>query len=235
MHLPVGSLKGQPITVYEPYYKVRQDMSEGIRVEQPMEMIPWRDVPKSLDTWKKLGNECFSVLNTVKEGRGALVWYDRAIQEVKADVAKIAVLLNNISTCRFKMGDFKTAIQLAGAAVHLDPTYVKGWFRLSSALVEVPGAQKVAEHVIAHARKIIPKLSTKERRLLEGTLKNDGTATSKISLFESYVEWCAELESPGFLLLTRDCVDETKDVDAWRKTGSEFCVRVIFKRLRRVL
>lgn len=33
--------KGQPILVFEPYYKVRQDMSEGIRVEQPKEMIPW--------------------------------------------------------------------------------------------------------------------------------------------------------------------------------------------------
>ncbi|ETL47417.1 hypothetical protein L916_02837 [Phytophthora nicotianae] len=222
-HLPVGSLKDN-LLLYEPYYKVRQDMSEGIRVEQPMEMIPWRDVPKSLDSWKRLGNEYFSVLNTANEGQGALACYERAIQEVKADVAIIAVLLNNMATCRFKMGGFRTAAQLAGAAVHLDPTYVKGWFRFASALAEVPEAQKVAERVVAHALKTIPKMATKERRLLEGTIKTDPT-TGTESSFKSYVQWCAELESPGFLLVTKDIIDGSKDVDTWRKLGSDFFVK----------
>ncbi|OWZ21821.1 hypothetical protein PHMEG_0003573 [Phytophthora megakarya] len=56
-------------------YCVRQDMSEVIRVEQPQEMIPWRDVPKDLETWKKFGNEFFTGLNMVNKGQGALTCY----------------------------------------------------------------------------------------------------------------------------------------------------------------
>ncbi|KAL4117364.1 hypothetical protein PRIC2_011355 [Phytophthora ramorum] len=152
--------KGQPIVVFEPYFKVRQDMSEGIRVELAKEMIPWRDVPKDMETWKKLGNEYFGVVTTGNEGSGALACYERAIQAVKEDVGIIAVLLNNIATCQFKIGDYRTATHLSGTAVHLNPTYVKGWFRLATALVEDAGTQGeekgkhggrvIAERVIAH-------------------------------------------------------------------------------------
>ncbi|KAE8886819.1 hypothetical protein PF005_g24736 [Phytophthora fragariae] len=223
--------KGQAIVVFEPYFKVRQDMSEGIRVEQPKEMIPWRDEPKDLDTWKKLGNDYFSGINTVNEGRGALACYERAIQMVKEDVGKVAVLLNNIATCRFKMGDYKAAVQLAGVAVHLDPAYVKGWFRLASALVEDSDTNQnegkrrvVADRVIAHAHSAVPSLSAKDRRLLESTLKKVGSAATpdESPSLQSYVEWCMELDSPGVLLLTKDSQDDTKDTDGWRKAGSEY-------------
>ncbi|GMF28839.1 unnamed protein product [Phytophthora fragariaefolia] len=178
-----------------PYYKVRQDLSEGIRVEQPMEMIPWREVPTDLEGWKKLGNEFFSVLNSVNEGRGALACYKRAIQQMKEEVGKIAVLLNNIATCRCKVGDYKAAVQLAGTAVHLDPSYVKGWFRLASALADQSetsqGGSMLATRVVAHACKTIP-LSPKERRLLEGTLKKNDSITTpyQLSSMQSYAEWC---------------------------------------------
>ncbi|KAL4150873.1 hypothetical protein PRNP1_010269 [Phytophthora ramorum] len=65
---------------------VRQDMSERIRVEQAKETIPWRDVPKDMETWKKLENEYFGVVTTGNEGSGALACYERAIQAVKEDV-----------------------------------------------------------------------------------------------------------------------------------------------------
>ncbi|KAG6623798.1 uncharacterized protein IUM83_01968 [Phytophthora cinnamomi] len=230
--------KGQPVVVFEPYYKVRQDLSEGIRVEQPKEMIPWRDVPKDFETWKKLGNDYFSVLNSVNEGRGALACYDQAIQQVKTEVGKVAVLLNNIATCRFKVGDYKMAVQLAGTAVHLDPAYVKAWFRLASALVEDSETKQdegktrlMAQRVVAHACSVIPNLPAKERRLLEGTLKKiDSTATGdETSVLQSYVEWCIELASPGFLMLTRDSQDETKDADGRRKEGSEYFVKGEFR------
>ncbi|ETO82310.1 hypothetical protein F444_03535 [Phytophthora nicotianae P1976] len=67
-------------------------------------------------------------------------------------------------------------------------------------------------------------MATKERRLLEGTIKTDPT-TGTESSFKSYVEWCAELESPGFLLVTKDIIDGSKDVDTWRKLGSDFFVK----------
>jgi tetratricopeptide (TPR) repeat protein len=227
--------KGQPIVVFEPYYKVRQDMSEGIRVEQAKEMIQWRDVPKDLAAWKKLhvGNDYFSVLSTKNQGRGALACYQRAIDAVKEDVSKVAVLLNNIATCRFKMGDYKAAVRLAGAAVHLDPRYVKGWFCLASALIEESEAQgdggkrAVAERVVAHVIRVISTLSAKERRLLEGTLKKAGLSSSTAdgSRVQSFVEWCTKLEAPGFLMQTSDLVDKAKDVDAWRKAGSEYFIK----------
>ncbi|KAG6970022.1 hypothetical protein JG688_00005076 [Phytophthora aleatoria] len=134
--------RGQPVVVFEPYHKVRQDMSEGIRVEQPKELIPWKKVPRDLATWKKLGNAFFGVLNTSNEDRGALACYEHAMQMVAADVKKIAVLLNNMATCRFKLGEFDTAVQLAGAAARLDPGYAKAWFRLAAALVEEAAAHE---------------------------------------------------------------------------------------------
>ncbi|CAI5746568.1 unnamed protein product [Peronospora destructor] len=128
--------KGHPIVVFEPFYKVRMDGSLGIRVEQATEIASWQDVPTDMVTWKKLGNDFFSVLNTQNEGCGALACYQRAIQAMQPEIRTLVLLLNNLATCRFKMGDFATSIQLSGVAAHLDPSYFKAWFRLASALVE---------------------------------------------------------------------------------------------------
>ncbi|KAG7380037.1 hypothetical protein PHYPSEUDO_007849 [Phytophthora pseudosyringae] len=78
-----------------------------------------------------------------------------------------AMLLNNIATCRFKMRDFPVSIEFSGAAVHLDPKYWKGWYRLASALVEHQGESReegegysalLAERVVARARGVLPSL-----------------------------------------------------------------------------
>lgn len=233
--------KGEPIIVFEPYFKVRQDLSEGIRIDQPKEMISWRDVPKDLSAWKKLGNEYFAVLSVKNGGRGALACYQRAIQAAAADVKAVAILLNNLATCRFKTEDYATAIQLAGAAVHLDPTYFKAWFRLASALVayepdEMEGETKrdtkaVAARVVSFARSAVPDATRQQLKALEGIVKANKPATrTDGSHFQSYAEWCAELESPGFVLFTEDEPEpaghytpaETRDADAWRKAGSEY-------------
>ncbi|KAL4145808.1 hypothetical protein PRNP1_011684 [Phytophthora ramorum] len=134
--LASGFPKGKPIAVIEPYYKVRMDGSVGIRVDDAQEVVPWRDVPTDLISWKKLGNEYFSALNTQNQGRGALTCYQRSIEAVQPEAHTIAVLLSNLATCRFKMGDYVSSIQLSGAAAHLNPGYFKGWFRLASALAE---------------------------------------------------------------------------------------------------
>ncbi|KAL4163394.1 hypothetical protein KRP22_014973 [Phytophthora ramorum] len=134
--LASGFPKGKPIAVIEPYYKVRMDGSVGIRVDDAQELVPWRDVPTDLISWKKLGNEYFSALNTQNQGRGALACYQRSIEAVQPEAHTIAVLLSNLATCRFKMGDYVSSIHLSGAAAHLNPGYFKGWFRLASALAE---------------------------------------------------------------------------------------------------
>ncbi|KAG6969487.1 hypothetical protein JG687_00003183 [Phytophthora cactorum] len=212
-------------------------MSEGIRVEQPKELIPWKKVPRDLATWKKLGNAFFGVLNTSNEGRGALACYERAMQMVAADVKKITVLLNNMATCRFKLGEFDTAVQLAGAAARLDPGYAKAWFRLAAALVEEAAAHEnkrgyclIAQRVVAHACRAIPNLSAKDRRLLENAIsKENSSVPNDHSLFQSYVEWCAELGAPGLLMPIKrnstDADDLSADADTWRKAGSDCFIK----------
>ncbi|KAL4145802.1 hypothetical protein PRNP1_011678 [Phytophthora ramorum] len=111
--LASGFPKGKPIAVIEPYYKVRMDGSVGIRVDDAQEVVPWRDVPTDLISWKKLGNEYFSALNTQNQGRGALACYQRSIEAVQPEAHTIAVLLSNLATCRFKMGDYVSSIQLS--------------------------------------------------------------------------------------------------------------------------
>ncbi|KAG2511691.1 hypothetical protein JM16_008167 [Phytophthora kernoviae] len=106
--------KGQPIIVLEPYYKVRQDMTEGIRIDKAKEIISWRDVPTDLEAWKKLGNEFFSTLNTQNGGRGALGCYQRAIQVVQSDVnaskeTKNADAWRKAGSKYFSKGDFHAA------------------------------------------------------------------------------------------------------------------------------
>ncbi|RAW25553.1 hypothetical protein PC110_g18030 [Phytophthora cactorum] len=98
--------KGRPIVVLEPYYKVRMDGSEGVRVDEADEIIPWRDVPTDLMSWKNLGNEFFSTLNSQNEGRGALACYQRALEAVKSETHTLAILLTNLATCRFKVEDY---------------------------------------------------------------------------------------------------------------------------------
>ncbi|KAF1785797.1 Tetratricopeptide-like helical domain [Phytophthora cactorum] len=180
--------KGRPIVVLEPYYKVRMDGSEGVRVDEADEIIPWRDVPTDLMSWKNLGNEFFSTLNSQNEGRGALACYQRALEAVKSETHTLAILLTNLATCRFKVEDYAVSIQLSGAAVHLDPTYFKGWYRLASALATVDLSERkeysdfLPQLVVAQARKALPSLPLKEQ-MLQNTLKNDSTPNFKQAHF----------------------------------------------------
>ncbi|KAG7385155.1 hypothetical protein PHYPSEUDO_001783 [Phytophthora pseudosyringae] len=194
--------KGQPIIVYEPYYKVRLDGSLGIRVEQATETIPWQDVPASLVAWKKLGNEFFSV------------------QAGQSELCTLVMLLNNIATCRFKKGEYAIAIQLSGAAVHLDPSYFKGWLRLASSLARI-GSDEVAARVVAHACNILPSASPKELQLLNDIIKTKyPSSTPEYSKLRSFPKWWMTLALPGFVLSQEVRSGEIKTADFWRKEGS---------------
>ncbi|KAL4086145.1 hypothetical protein PRIC1_014767 [Phytophthora ramorum] len=235
--LASGFPKGKPIAVIEPYYKVRMDGSVGIRVDDAQELVPWRDVPTDLISWKKLGNEYFSALNTQNQGRGALACYQRSIEAVQPEAHTIAVLLSNLATCRFKMGDYVSSIQLSGAAAHLNPGYFKGWFRLASALAENEAkAQRggevchplVVARVVARARHVLPCLSPQEQQMLENTLKTSGdtfTTPDKLSQFHSYAQWCVILGSSEFVLVEDSLAGAEKATDAWRKEGSDNFVK----------
>ncbi|RMX65724.1 hypothetical protein DD238_004754 [Peronospora effusa] len=211
--------KGHPIVVFEPFYKVRMDGSLGIRVEQATEIAPWQDVPTDMVTWKKLGNDFFSVLNTQNEGCGALACYQRAIQAMQPELRTLVLLLNNLATCRFKMGDFATSIQLSGVAAHLDPSYFKAWFRLASALVE-KGPKSIAASVVAHVQYNLP-LAPHDLQLLKSTFGAMHVSTDS-SPFDSYAKWCTSLESPGFVLAKEQSCQGPKDADTWRKEGSGY-------------
>ncbi|TDH72666.1 hypothetical protein CCR75_008477 [Bremia lactucae] len=222
--------KGKPVAIIEPYYKVRQDLSVGIRVDQQKELISWKAVPRNLATWKKLGNNFFSNLNVINQGLGALACYNRATQTIDIEVKKIAVLLNNIAACRFKVSDFNSAVQLAGVAVHLNPSYVKAWFRLASSLVKLGTASedketccRTAQRVVAYACHTVPRLTINDRRLLESTIENEKVCSFDAQLpFQSYIEWCAEIEVPHLLMaIPMNANDFSPDADAWRETGTE--------------
>ncbi|KAF1789362.1 Tetratricopeptide-like helical domain [Phytophthora cactorum] len=185
---------------------------------------------------EKLGNAFFGVLNTSNEGRGALACYERAMQMVAADVKKITVLLNNMATCRFKLGEFDTAVQLAGAAARLDPGYAKAWFRLAAALVEEAAAHEnkrgyclIAQRVVAHACRAIPNLSAKDRRLLENALAKRIHLYRMIIRCSSHSGVVAELGAPGLLMPIKrnstDADDLSADADTWRKAGSDCFIK----------
>lgn len=211
--------KGKPIVVLEPYYKIRGDGSLGIRVEQAAEIVPWRDVPTDLMTWKKLGNEFFSLVDTQNEGYGALACYRRALQVLQPELHTFVLLLTNLATCRFKTGDYAMSIQLAGVAAHLDPSYFKAWFRLASALVK-KGSISIAARVVAHVQNSVP-LPIKELQLLKSTFGAMRVSTDTCP-FDSYAEWCTCLISPGFLLANNKLYQGPKDADTWRKEGSNY-------------
>jgi hypothetical protein len=137
--------KGKPIVILEPYYKVRQDMTEEIRVDKPRELAEWQAVPKGSLTWMQLGNDYFGVLSARNQGRGAFACYQHAVRTAKVEIQTLAVLLNNPATCRIKTGDFTTAIQLPEVAANLNPEYLKAWLRPASSLVEA-GRQGTGDH-----------------------------------------------------------------------------------------
>ncbi|OWZ09022.1 hypothetical protein PHMEG_00018340 [Phytophthora megakarya] len=223
--------KGTPIVVIEPYFKVRQDMTEGVRVDQVNEIVSWNDVPVDLTSWKKLGNDFFLVLNAVNEGQGVLACYQKAIEAAQPDVSELALLFNNLAACRYKVGDYATAIQLAGVSVHLEHSNIKGWFRLASALVEAKtegtnwSVRSIAERVVAHACRVIPSLTSKQTKLLESTLKRDEKSVepnepNEYSHFNSYAEWCIRLASPNFLIMPEK--QSLEPTEEFRKVGSEY-------------
>ncbi|KAG1709242.1 hypothetical protein DVH05_019886 [Phytophthora capsici] len=230
--------KGRAIAVLEPYYKVRMDGSVGIRVDNANEIIPWQNEPTDWTTWKDLGNEFFGRLNSDNEGRGALACYQRALQAVKSDIHSLVLLLNNLATCRFKAKDYASSIQFSGAAVHLDPAYFKGWYRLASALAEHaaepqeggPGrSDSVVARVVARARSQLPSLSPKEEELLENITKNSTSArSSNHSSLDSYAQWTVELSFPGLIVVEGDS-SELKAADVWRQEGSEYFTKGDYK------
>ncbi|KAF1783645.1 Tetratricopeptide-like helical domain [Phytophthora cactorum] len=219
--------RGQPVVVFEPYHKVRQDMSEGIRVEQPKELIPWKKSAERFGDVEKSRERFFRCAEHQQRRSRRMACYEQD-----------RVLLNNMATCRFKLGEFDTAVQLAGAAARLDPGYAKAWFRLAAALVEEAAAHEnkrgyclIAQRVVAHACRAIPNLSAKDRRLLENAVsKENSSVPNDHSLFQSYVEWCAELGAPGLLMpikrnSTDDADDLSADADTWRKAGSDCFIK----------
>ncbi|KAK1933803.1 hypothetical protein P3T76_011563 [Phytophthora citrophthora] len=223
--------KGRAIVVLEPYYKVRMDGSVGVRVDNANEILPWQDEPTDLTTWKNLGNEFFSRLNSDNEGHGALACYQRALQAVESEVHSLVLLLNNIATCRCKMKDYASSIQFSGAAVHLDPTYFKGWYRLASALTEIAAdpqkggsgdGDSVVARVIAQARIELPSMSSGEERLLECVVKKATSARSRNhSSLESYAQWTVNLSFSRLIVVPGDS-SELKAADVWRLEGSEY-------------
>ncbi|KAL3666466.1 hypothetical protein V7S43_008714 [Phytophthora oleae] len=219
--------KGRAIIVLEPYYKVRMDGSLGVRVEKANEITPWQDEPTELTTWKNFGNEFFGGLNSNNEGRGALACYQRALQADQSEIHSLVSLLNNIATCRFKTKDYASSIQFSGAAVHLDPTYFEGWYRLASALAEHAAESQeggngrnkaIVPRVVAHARSELPSMSSDEKKLLENIVKKASSVNH--SSLESYAEWSVELSPPG-LIVVQEELSELKSVDVWRREGTE--------------
>ncbi|POM57703.1 LOW QUALITY PROTEIN: Hypothetical protein PHPALM_37752, partial [Phytophthora palmivora] len=224
--------KGQAIIVVEPYYKIRLDGSVGIRVDEPNEMLPWQGAPADLMTWKNLGNDFFSVLNIQNGGRGALACYQRAIQVVQPEVHTLVMLLNNIATCRFKMGDYLASIQLSGAAVRVLLSILillisKAGFALP--LVEYKSKTSglyggsLAARVVVYACGVLPLMSIQEQKILENIVKEDLPPTSDDhKWFNSHAEWCVGTSSSGLAIVEESMLKEVKTADAWRKEGSVF-------------
>lgn len=128
---------GRAILILEPFFKIRTDMTKGIRVDNPQDIVEWQ-YPATCDEWKLLGNAF--MINKVSDPTNALTCYNAALARSGDDFCQkqrdISTIFTNIGICSFREGNWLDCVCFCGAAVHLDLSNEKAWFWLASSLVE---------------------------------------------------------------------------------------------------
>lgn len=120
--------KGSRIRIAEPFYKIFQDGTRGIRVDNPFELKVISSAGKysvDLEEKKASGNALFAD----KSFDGAIEMY---LTGLKMDDLT-ATLLSNRSQTHLELGDYALALADASASLTMRPENLKTWARYETA------------------------------------------------------------------------------------------------------
>eukprot|EP00448_Togula_jolla_P026370 CAMPEP_0170652860 /NCGR_PEP_ID=MMETSP0224-20130122/47114_1 /TAXON_ID=285029 /ORGANISM="Togula jolla, Strain CCCM 725" /LENGTH=1145 /DNA_ID=CAMNT_0010984723 /DNA_START=78 /DNA_END=3515 /DNA_ORIENTATION=- len=127
---------GKGMAIFEPFCKVRQDGTYGVRVDHPAELTAW-EAPAKAEEWKSLGNR---FVRDSRGVQGALLCYRSAL-EALSERETMALLLSNASECQLRLGANWKAARFAAAATALDTGNPKAWLRLAKGLKDTGAAE----------------------------------------------------------------------------------------------
>uniref|UniRef100_A0A0G4I8I8 Uncharacterized protein n=1 Tax=Chromera velia CCMP2878 TaxID=1169474 RepID=A0A0G4I8I8_9ALVE len=123
--------KGTAVAIREPFFKVRGDGTNGIRIDNPQtDLITSWTYPQETDEWRLLGNR---FVQNSRNAAGALACYEQGLLSLE-DRESVAVLLSNAAECKLRQEQYGEAARLAMASTCLDVCNLKGWVRLVKAL-----------------------------------------------------------------------------------------------------
>lgn len=130
--------KGRHLAILEPFFKQRMDMTKGIRVEDPREVVEWQ-IPTECLEWKTLGNQFMH--SRPPNPEGAVLCYEAALERVPESFLtakkELAVILTNLAICNRKSKEFPSAVRYAAVASRIDPSNAKAWYLLASSLLDM--------------------------------------------------------------------------------------------------
>lgn len=107
--------KGTKIIIREPFFKVRQDGTLGIRVDNPKDLIFDQNLkgPSSFSEWKSEGNRLF----LQKLPQHAMRCYVSALQCLASDDSMIYLMLLNLSLCFLKLKQYQVSLLFSFASI----------------------------------------------------------------------------------------------------------------------
>ena len=120
--------KGRVLSIAEPYYKIRADGTDGIRVDNPRELQE-AEFPDTMASWREVGNQFFKN----QKPDSALECYEKGFRQSEA-TSLLALLHSNRALCAVKAKDWPRALRFASLAAELDPRNVKAKYRQAEAL-----------------------------------------------------------------------------------------------------
>lgn len=229
--------KGRAIAVIEPFFKVRQDTTASISVDDPTSIADW-SYPLSCLDWKLLGNT--SIQSKPCNPESAVVCYTPALNRSDGVFlqakSEIALLCNNSALCDFRARNWLSLVWYAGVATRLDSTNAKAWFRLMAALVQAARAQTTcfeaafaAKEILKDAHEILGKQSSKEWYSLQTNVEDSKESAlglrGRPSMFNGEASWCivpGVVECGGALPISKP--DRVPELAISRETG-----RALFK------
>lgn len=105
-----------------------------VRADNPKEIVSW-EAPATSTQWKGLGDS----FARAGDFRDALLCYQEGIKagDLRHVRTEASTLLTNIALCDFKLGRTRSSVWFAGAAVFMEESNTKAWYRLIAALSEV--------------------------------------------------------------------------------------------------
>ena len=125
--------KGRFLSIAEPYYKIRADGTDGIRVDDPADLEE-AELPKSMGGWREIGNDFFKSSKV----QDAIHCYESGLAREEMRLA--GLLFSNRALCKAKAKEWALALRFASLAAQLDAQNVKAKYRQAEALCHLSPA-----------------------------------------------------------------------------------------------